>query len=288
MTNQVTIIDQVRGNLTRMEPEFARALPKHITPERFTRVAITAVQNVPDLLTCDRTTLYSACMRAAQDGLLPDGREGAIIARAGQAVWMPMVAGITKKVRNSGDISTWSVHEVKENDQFDYELGDAERIYHKPALKNRGATIGVYSIVLMKDGERSREFMSIEEVNAIRDRSDGYKYAVEKKKKNPWITDPDEMAKKTVIRRHAKRLPMSTDLDDFLRQDDLDDPALVQRVPEPTVQPYVEPVDLAPKGRRPKALEKAAAAAHSDEGPPLYQDDFSEASQEPHGDPLGD
>lgn len=211
--NQVAVINEVRTAIDAMAPQFAKALPKHINVDKFVRVAQTAVQMNPDLLAADRRTLYAACTRAAQQGLLPDGREGAIVTYGNKAQWMPMVGGIMKLVRNSGEITTWSVQAVYERDSFDYQLGDDERIVHKPALSNRGNLVGVYSIVTMKGGEKSREFMSVDEVNAIRTRS-------RSGNGGPWKTDFAEMAKKTVVRRHSKRLPMSTDLDDLLRTDD--------------------------------------------------------------------
>ena len=249
---------QIRVDLQRMEPQFKMALPAHIPPERFLRVAMTAVQNNPTLLECDRASLFAATMKAAQDGLLPDGREGAIIPKKGAAVWMPMVAGVLKKVRNSGEISTWSVHEVCERDEFDFELGDSERIYHKPRLSERGKIIAAYSIVKMKDGEVSREVMGMDEIQAIMERSDGYQYAKKNNKQNPWISDFSEMAKKTVIRRHAKRLPSSTDLDGLLPHDD----------PMYTAEPEVSVASVAPsapsenaprRGRPPGRLQAVAA-----------------------------
>src|SRR3546814_14437724 len=90
-------------------------------------------------------------MKAAQDGLLPDGREGAIVPFKGKASWMPMVAGIMKKVRNSGEIADWNAHAVYENDEFDYLLGDDQRIYHKPTMGDPGQVVGAYSIVKLKD-----------------------------------------------------------------------------------------------------------------------------------------
>lgn len=213
MSTQVTVIDQVRTQLTAMTPQFKAALPAHVNPERFVRVVMTALQMTPALLNADRRTLFASAMRASQMGLLPDGREGAIVMFKDQAQFMPMVAGVMKLVRNSGEISTWSVQSVYENDAFDYELGDDERIKHKPALTGRGKIIGAYSIVTMKDGEKSREFMSVEDIEAIRKRS-------RSGSSGPWVTDFSEMAKKTVVRRHSKRLPMSTDLDEAMREDD--------------------------------------------------------------------
>lgn len=259
MSNQVTVVDQVRNQLTAMQPQFAAALPKHVSPERFVRVVMTAVQMTPALLNADRRTLFASAMKASQMGLLPDGREGAIVTFKDQAQFMPMVAGIMKMVRNSGEISTWSVQAVYENDNFDFCLGDDEHITHKPALTSRGKLIAVYSIVSMKDGEKSREVMSVEDVEAIRKRS-------RSGNSGPWVSDFAEMAKKTVVRRHAKRLPMSTDLDDVLRADD----ELFTPPEQPEPAPAPAPAEAPAPSKRPSRLAKVAEQAPP---PPVHDDD---------------
>lgn len=215
-------------------PAFLQGLPKHIPVERYTRVVMTAIQNNPKLWQADRASLWNACMKAAQDGLLPDGREGALVIYStkmrdpdgGRDVWidkvqwMVMVAGIRKKARNSGEIATWDVQAVHSRDLFDYELGDDPFIRHKPYLgtEPRGDLIAVYSICTLKSGEKTRDVMSAADVLDVRD-----KYAKKDRNGNfsqAWQKSLDEMAKKTVARRHSKVLPMSTDLDELMRGDD--------------------------------------------------------------------
>jgi len=214
-------MDSFRKDAVAMEREFSRALPPHIPVERFLRVVTTAVQtsmaaNFTNLLECDRKSLWQAAIRAAQDGLLPDGREGAILKYGDKAQWLPMVAGIRKKARNSGEISTWDVHCVFKNDEFKLRLGDNPSIEHTYDLSTaRGELIGAYSVALLKDGSKSYEVMSIDEIRAIRDRSSAWQaYTSKKIKSTPWSTDEGEMARKTVAKRHAKQLPSSADLDD--------------------------------------------------------------------------
>lgn len=258
--SQLTVVDQVRNQLTAMQPQFAAALPKHVDPARFVRVVMTAVQMTPSLLDADRRTLFASAMRASQMGLLPDSREGAIVTFKNQAQFMPMVAGIMKLVRNSGEISTWSVQAVYENDQFDFCLGDEEHITHKPSLANRGKLIAVYSIVTMKDGEKSREVMSVEDVNAIRARS-------RSGNSGPWQTDFAEMAKKTVVRRHSKRLPLSTDIDGMIKEDD------ELFMPEQAAPEAAQVPEAPSAAKRPSRLQKVAEQApapaeqpHDDDG----------------------
>ena len=211
--NEIAVI---RTDLEKMGGQFQAALPAHIPVERFCRVVMTAIQNNGDLVKCNRATLFNACVRAAQDGLLPDGREGAIVPYGSDAQWMPMVQGIRKKARNSGEIIDWDAHCVYSGDFFDIELGDRPSIVHKPAKSDRGVVIGAYSIAHLKDGGMSREWMPVDEIEAIRKK-------FSKAKKGPWHdheTYP-EMCRKTVVRRHAKSLPTSSDLDDLIRRDDV-------------------------------------------------------------------
>ena len=215
MSNKLTVVDGIK----KMEGEFKNALPEHIKSEKFTRNVVTVLNSTPELLedNVDKKSLYGSVMKAAQHGLIVDGREAALVSfmnkKTGTRMvnYIPMVGGLMKLVRNSGEVSVISTHVVKENDVFDYELGDNERMVHKPALTNRGKTIGAYSIVTLKDGEKSREWMDVEQINAIRDRK-GYVNPV-------WNTDYDEMCRKTVFRRHAKRLPVSSDIDDVMEHD---------------------------------------------------------------------
>lgn len=210
-------IEAMRGTLVRMQPEFAAALPPQIPAEKFIRTAMTAVQMQPDLLNADRRSLMAACMKAAQDGLLPDGRESAFVIFRGKAgaqvQFMPMIGGLLKKLRNSGDLSSISANVVYERDEFTYELGDEEFIKHKPYLgSERGKPIAVYAIAKLKDGSVMREVMSVDEVEKVRNVSRA-------KDSGPWSQWWGEMARKTVLRRLMKRLPSSSDLDRVLESD---------------------------------------------------------------------
>jgi recombination protein RecT len=195
------------------EAEFRAALPAHIPVERFMRVVTTAVTSNPDLLNADRRSLFESATKAAQDGLLPDGRDGALVIFKGKVQWMPMIGGILKKVRNSGELLSISAYVAYSNDEFIYELGDEENIKHRPALENRGTPRLVYAIAKTKDGGIYREVMTVLEIEKVRSVSRAGQ-------SGPWVQWWDEMAKKTVLRRLAKRLPMSSDLDDLIRRDD--------------------------------------------------------------------
>lgn len=217
--NLLTILDQ---QFVDRKLDFKAVLPNNVTVDKFIRIVKTAVIQTPDLLTADRASLFTACFKAAQDGLLPDGRESALVlysTKQKDGTWkklvqyMPMFSGILKKVRNSGELLTISANVVYANDSFDYELGDNEHIIHKPALSNRGNIIGVYGIAKTKDNAVYREVMSIEEIEKVKNASKSKDYG-------PWATWYEEMAKKTVIRRLSKRLPMNTDVEEVIYRDD--------------------------------------------------------------------
>jgi recombination protein RecT len=160
-------------------------------------------------------------MKAAQDGLLLDGREAGLSVyndrqKGGKTVsYLPMVGGIMKKIRQSGEISSIRAHVVYEGDVFEYELGDEERILHRPSLSAQGGkALAAYAIARFKDGDIQREVMSLAQIEKIRAKSTGIGKAC-------WTNDWGEMAKKTVIRRLSKRLPSSNDLDRVLDSDNV-------------------------------------------------------------------
>ena len=202
----------LKNELDRRSESFKFALPSHISPEKFIRVVITAVQNSPDLQACTHQSIFNACLRAAQDGLLPDGKEGAIVPYAdGQkekAQWQVMIGGLRKLVMNAGVLSDWNVQVVQEGDEFEYQLGDNPFIHHKPSATGGRArkVLFAYSIATYPDGTKSREVMNGDQIADI--------MRLSKAKKGPWSNPVfyPEMARKTVARLHSKQLPKATDL----------------------------------------------------------------------------
>lgn len=228
MTNQLTntqskdALQLLEDQLTTRKGDFKAVLPSNYTFERFMRIIKTAAIQTPDLLIADRASLLISCFKTAQDGLLPDGREAALViynttqkdgTKKKLVQYMPMVGGILKKIRNSGELASISAHVVYDKDEFDYSLGDDEHITHKPAMGDRGKALCVYAIVKTKDGAIYREVMSVADVEKIRSLS-------KSKEGTAWKEHWGEMAKKTVIRRISKLLPMSTDLEQVITRDD--------------------------------------------------------------------
>lgn len=245
---QVRTLDDLPLNraIASMEEKFAAALPAHIPSGRYVRAAINAVLK-PDIAEVanspeGRQSIYESLLKCAGDGLLPDGREAALVkfnTKVGnewvnKAQYMPMVAGIMKKARNSGEIAAIYCHVVYANDVFKVSLvTDGVPITHEPNWQDRGDVVGVYALCRFKDGTWSQpEVMSVDQVNAIRKRS-------KTADKGPWQTDWAEMARKTVIKRAAKYWPSSTDKDGvdvaelIKRDDDLTELPLIESEPAP-------------------------------------------------------
>jgi recombination protein RecT len=243
-------VDKLSQQIAKMEGEFAKALPKHIPSAKFVRSVQTAIKLNPGIASCEPASVMGSCIKAAADGLILDGREAALVMFSGKAQYMPMVAGIIKRLVNSGNLSTINAHVVYANDVFEYVLGDEERIIHKPTITGeRGPMIAVYAIAVMKDGTKMRRVMAKADVEKVR-------MASRSKDNGPWKSWYEEMARKTVIRNLAKYLPASADLGNVFEADDADfDPD------------YEHQEDGAATKKRGQKKQGAAAAALAEETP---------------------
>lgn len=218
--------------ISAMESKFAEALPSHIPAARFARAAMSACAD-PQIAACGATpqgrkSIYDACLKAATDGLLLDKREAALVKYSVKsdngwidaAQYMPMVAGIMKKARNSGEISSPVCQVVYLNDEFYIDfVADGAPVYHRPNLRDRGDMVGVYAVAKLRDGTWTQpEWMTKDQVDEIRERSKTGALSAKNGPKGPWVTDYNEMARKTVIRRAAKYWPSSTDKEEGLTE----------------------------------------------------------------------
>src|SRR6188508_769430 len=232
-------ITVLRTQLEQRAGEFSMVLPAHISADKFQRTILTAVQTNQDLLKCDRRSLLTACMKAAQDGLLPDGREAAIVPfntsmkLAGKwekvklAQYMPMVFGLRKKILQSEEVvdifaAVVFKQELEgENPRFVYREGTEHKLFHAPILdfdfKPKDDDIVLaYSVATFANGFKSFEVMRRYEIDEVRESSQtGAQFDAKgepRDAKGPWVDWFGEMAKKTVIRRHSKSLPQSSDV----------------------------------------------------------------------------
>ncbi len=190
--------------LEKMVPQFRQSLPNHIPVERFLRVALAAAQNSPALLQCDRNSLYRALLTAAQLGLEPDGLlgQGYLVPFKGRVQFIPGYRGYILLARQSGEIVKIAARLVRAGDQFAVTYGSDERIEHRPAGGEPGEILSAYAIAWQKNAPPIFEVMRKAEIDAIRERAPGGN-------SDAWKNHYPEMARKTVIRRLAKYLPLT-------------------------------------------------------------------------------
>lgn len=196
-----------------MEGQFARALPKVMTPERFTRIALSALSNTPMLMECTRNSFLGALMNAAQLGLEPN-------TPIGQAYLIPYrntkkgvtecqfqigYKGLLDLCYRSGEVASIQAQVAYENDTFEYALGLEPKLVHIPANGNRGNARYVYAVLKMKNGGYVFEVMSMDD---IKEHAKKYSKSFTS---GPWQTNFEEMAKKTVLKRVLKYAPIRSD-----------------------------------------------------------------------------
>ena len=198
-----------------MEGEIAKALPSVITPERFTRMTLTAVRTTPQLAQCEPMSFLAAMMSAAQLGLEPN-------TPLGQAYLLPFkntkkgitevqfqigYKGLIDLAYRSGEVEVVQAQCVYENDTFECEYGLEPKLRHIPAAENRGELTKVYAMFRTKSGGYGFEVMSVQDIRAHAQKySKAYKTGF-----SPWSTNFEEMAKKTVLKKVLKYAPLKSD-----------------------------------------------------------------------------
>lgn len=212
ITRNMSIADMIKA----LEPEIKRALPSVITPERFTRMALSALNTTPKLSECSQISFLAALMNAAQLGLEPN-------TALGQAYLIPYnnkgklecqfqlgFKGMIDLLYRNDQVQSIQAHCVYSNDEFEYELGLNSKLVHKPTLKDRGDLILVYALFKLDNNGYAFEVMSKIDIDQHAQKySKGYASSY-----SPWKSNYEEMAKKTVIKKVLKYAPLKVD---FLR-----------------------------------------------------------------------
>ena len=207
--------------LEQFKGEIARALPKHLSPDRMVRIALTAFRMNPKLAQTDPRSVFAAVIQSSQLGLeVGLMGEAHLVPFGNQCQLIPGYQGLMKLARNSGIVQDIYGHEVRINDKFDIVLGLNRTLMHEPLKKNgfpasdeeRGVIVGFYAVAVFKDGTRTFHALSKEQIEQVRDNSRGYQMAKKYGKESPWDTHFVPMGLKTVIRRLCNLLPKSPEL----------------------------------------------------------------------------
>jgi recombination protein RecT len=233
--------DAVLQLLGQAQSRLRDILPRTLDEARFVRICAGAFGRTPKLWEAmknpeGRQSILLAVMDAARLGLEPDGTQGALVPYKGLVKFLPMVSGLIE-LAWAGSQTTLDVVAVHEADHFKYRLGTNPGIEHEPVLDDPGELIAAYAVAHTPGAAKPRfEVMSKAQIDRVRGRSrasdDG-----------PWVTDYEEMAKKTVARRLLKMTPKSPQLRAALEQDvalereplaAVEDVSLMGASPEPT------------------------------------------------------
>ena len=208
----------------KMKAQFAAALPKHMTAERMARIVTTEIRKTPALVKCDQHSFLGSVIQCAQLGLEPGNSLGhAYLLPYGNQVQLIIgYRGMIDLARRSGQIVSLSARTVREHDEFDYQLGLHEDLTHKPFEgEHAGEITHVYAVARLQGGGVQFEVMSKAQVEAVRAQSKAGK-------SGPWVSHWEEMAKKTVIRRLFKYLPVSVEIQRAVTLDEAAEAGLPQ------------------------------------------------------------
>ncbi|MDY5578329.1 MAG: recombinase RecT [Lachnospiraceae bacterium] len=218
LKSNMTMPDMVKA----MMPEIKKALPTVLTPERFTRIALSALNNTPALQKCTPMSFLAALMNAAQLGLEPN-------TPLGQAYLIPYknkgnlecqfqigYKGLIDLAYRNGQMQTIQAQCVYENDFFEYEFGLEPKLIHRPAFSDRGELVYFYGIFRTVNGGFGFSVMSKSDMDAY---AKNYSKAFDSGY-SPWKTNYEDMAKKTVIKQALKYAPIKTDFHRALSVDE--------------------------------------------------------------------
>lgn len=218
LTKNMTIVDMVKA----LEPEIKRALPAILTPERFTRMALSAINNTPKLAECTPMSFIAALMNAAQLGLEPN-------TALGQAYLIPYknkgvlecqfqlgYRGLIDLAYRNERMQSIEAQAVYENDEFSYELGLHPVLHHKPCFDEQGEIRAFYAIFRLDNGGFRFEVMTKSYVDAFAAR---YSKAFTSDF-SPWKSNYEGMAKKTVIKQLLKFAPLKSDFQKAITLDE--------------------------------------------------------------------
>lgn len=247
------------GLIRRMEPQIRKALPSVITPERFTRMVLTALSSNPKLQACTPMSFMGAMMQAAQLGVEPNTPLGQayLIPYGGVCQFQLGYKGLIDLAYRSGEVSSIQAHEVRENDTFEYEYGLEPKLRHVPAQTDRGPVTFYYAVLKLKNGGVGFEVMSRDDVETFaRKKSKAYN-------NGPWKTDFDEMAKKTVLKKVLKYAPLKTEFaravasDESVKTMKMDEPADMLDAPNEiyTIENEPDKPEEVPQGVDPETGE---------------------------------
>lgn len=244
ITKTKDAVQSIQDMLERNKTQIAMALPKHMAPDRMIRVVVTSLRRVPALMKCEVPSLISCIFQAAQLGLEVDNGLGHayLIPYGAECTLIIGFKGMIDLARRSGQVSTIKATAVHKGDYFEYEEGLDPKLVHRPKPDNHKSEIThVYAVCKLRDGSSQFEVMTFAQVKEIQAKS-------RSGKSGPWVQHFEEMAKKTVIRRLFKMMPVSVEIQRAVSIDEQQDAGVAQMFETPTDDFAAMLVSSAPAG----------------------------------------
>lgn len=207
--------------VAKMSDQIKNALPANITPERMMRIALTALSKDAKLANSTPESFMGALLTSAQLGLecntplgqaylIPYQNKGVL-----ETQFQLGYQGLIDLCYRTGQYKKIVARIVYEGDDFDYSYGLEEKLIHRPREKT-DTPIYVYGLYELKNGASAFEVMSWE---AVMNHAKKYSQSVKKGYSSPWSTDPESMAKKTVLKKVLKYAPKAVEIAEAVNGD---------------------------------------------------------------------
>lgn len=217
--------DTLKHLLAISRTEIQAALPRHVTPDRMLRIAMTCARVNTELLDCTPESFLGAVIQSAQLGLEPGHSLGHAYlipfknnkTGAKEVQFMPGYRGLMDLIYRGQNHPTVMPRAVYENDKFEYGYGTNPYISHTPTMRpDKSKLTHAYCVATFPDGRKEFMVLSRPEIEEVRLRS-----RAASSQYSPWKTDYESMCLKTVIKRFVKYLPMSIEVQKAIILDDL-------------------------------------------------------------------
>lgn len=197
----------VREQLLSTRPTFEDMNLNQLSFNKELEFAIQIFEKNDYLLKMNTQSIKNSLVNIALSGLSlnPVLKQAYLVPRKGVCCVDPSYIGLVKIATDTGSVTDIVCRVVYEKDFFEIETGSHGYVKHSPykGTDDPGQKIFVFSIATLPSGKENIDYMRWAQVVDIRNRSE----SVKAKKTSPWDTDEDEMAKKTMVKRHWKLLP---------------------------------------------------------------------------------
>lgn len=208
MAYSLAKLDELKNDLLATRPSFEQMNMNKVDFAKEMEFAVQMFQNNDYLLKMEPATIKNCLINVALSGLTlsPVMKMAYLVPRKGKCCLDPSYMGLIKIMTDTGSVKSIKAKPVYSNEPFEIEQGTGGFVKHGICKDGKkGTRIGAYSIAVLNDGSNHIEWMYEDQLMEIKARSEGVKSG----KQSPWLSDPDEMVRKTVIKRHWKFLPKS-------------------------------------------------------------------------------